>query len=158
MASIEYRQIPGWIGYMASSEGDIYSVKSSKFLAQGYTKRGYKEVKLSKNGKAKTNLVHRLIASAFLGESSKSVDHINFNKEDNRISNLRFVDAIENHSIAVLNKRIKSGSNHYGSLFNKEQIFEIRNSKLSNSELASIYKTTSNLIYKIKTFRSYRDE
>lgn len=152
-----YKIIPNNNFYLASSDGDIFSLKSNKFLKQGFTKRGYREVKLSNNGIAKTKLVHRLIASAFFGGSNLSVDHINFNKKDNRINNLRYLSTIDNYKVAIDNGMIKSGSNHYKSSFSKEDIIKIRNLELSNSEIANLFNSTPNIIYKIRTKRTYKN-
>lgn len=152
-----YRQIPNYAGYLASSDGQIYSSKNNKFLIQGFTKRGYKEVKLSKDGKPKTHLVHRLIAKAFYGESALSVDHINFIKQDNRIENLRFIDVIENHRMAIENKKIRSGSNHTFATLNKEQVKLIRSSTKSITEIAEEMKLKRHLVYMVKTKRTYKN-
>lgn len=57
------------------------------------TAYGYKRVKY----KGKTYSVHRLIAEAFLQnpDNKPTVDHINRNRSDNRISNLRFATSQE---------------------------------------------------------------
>ena len=62
------------------------------------TKHGYMRIGLSKNGKKKYFLVHRLLATAFIPnpENKRCVDHINGVKHDNRLENLRWVTHHEN--------------------------------------------------------------
>lgn len=55
-------------------------------------KSGYNQI----NTPTGTTLVHRLVAKTFLGNSSLEIDHINGNKQNNSISNLRYVTHEEN--------------------------------------------------------------
>jgi len=61
---------------------------------------GYVRVSLSKNGKHKYALVHRLVAQAFLRKPSDSsrneIDHIDGRRSHNAASNLRFVNSSQN--------------------------------------------------------------
>ena len=57
---------------------------------------GYMTVNLSKNGKSNTKRVHRLVAETFLGESDLQVDHIDGNKQNNKLDNLEYVTPKEN--------------------------------------------------------------
>jgi|GEM_PF-1747573 len=71
--------------------------------------RGYQYVSL--NGK--NHYVHRLVCSAFYGESNLQCDHLNENKLDNRLENLRWLDRHNNfcrsHSTPVILTNIKTG-------------------------------------------------
>lgn len=115
-------------GYYATTEGQIYSIKSGKLISMRETKRGYLEVALSVNGIANTYLAHRIICAAFHGPqpSSVSVNHKNYVKTDNRPENLEWMDTKENHRRAVLDGRIRSGCNHYASKLSAEDIKTIR--------------------------------
>lgn len=66
-------------------------------LKQSMNYKGYLRVFLSKNGKRKQFLVHRLVAQNFIGDiTNKEIDHINTIKADNRVENLRIVTSKEN--------------------------------------------------------------
>lgn len=60
-------------------------------------KNGYLAVVL-RNGHSKTFLVHRLVANAFIPnpENKPQIDHIDGNKQNNYVDNLRWVTAAEN--------------------------------------------------------------
>lgn len=81
--------------YEVSNMGRIKSLnynhtKEEKILRQGKTKNGYLMVILCKEGKRKTFLVHRLVATAFLENPNgyRCVNHKNEIKTDNRVENL----------------------------------------------------------------------
>ena len=60
--------------------------------------RGYKLVSLKKNGKWKLLTVHRLVGIAFLEkpENKPMIDHIDENKSNNNVKNLRWATNQDN--------------------------------------------------------------
>jgi hypothetical protein len=83
--------IPGEPGYEASDRGDIRNARTGRVLRPAVMSRGYLKVSL---GRKRQRLVHRLVAAAFHGPAPHAgdhVDHINFDRRDNRPGNLRWL-------------------------------------------------------------------
>ena len=66
---------------------------------------GYDRITLYKNNKKRNYYLHRLVAIQFISNSNKKkeVDPINRNRNDNRVSNLRWVDRQGSCDNRVLN-------------------------------------------------------
>ena len=80
--------------YLVSDKGDVYE-ENKKYIRkkkQSTDKYGYKVTGI--NGKVEK--VHRIVMEAFEGKSDLTVDHLNMNKQDNRLENLEYVSAGEN--------------------------------------------------------------
>ena len=84
-------------GYVLDEEGNIYG-KSGKLLSQ-FTKDGrYLFVNLCNDGKMVQESVHRLMWIYHKGEIpyNMTIDHINGDKQDNRLVNLQLLTACDN--------------------------------------------------------------
>ena len=85
--------------YQVSNLGRVKNIKLNRFLAlTSKNEKGYIKVVLTKNGKSKTFAVHRLVARTFLDYdyNSLQVNHIDGNKENNKLSNLELLTHKEN--------------------------------------------------------------
>jgi len=105
MTNIEeiWKDIEGYEGlYRASNFGNILSVKRNKILTGHIHWTGYLMVCLSFNQIRKNKYVHRLIATTWIENINNeyTVDHINNNRLDNSVSNLRWMSLSENVSRA----------------------------------------------------------
>ena len=95
-----FKEISGYPKYFISNEGRIWSEISKHYLKPSKNNSGYYMINLfAANGKRKKELVHRLVALAFVSNPNHypEVDHINRNKEDNRAENLRWVNRSMNN-------------------------------------------------------------
>lgn len=83
----------GYPNYQISSLGRVWSKKRQIYLKPSKNTSGYLQVSLyTDNGKIKRELIHRLVAIAFLENPNKypCVNHKDENKENNNITNLEW--------------------------------------------------------------------
>lgn len=108
----QWKPIPGYPGYEASSLGRIRSLprtitpRSNQspyeipggILKQWDHKTGHKLVNLRKNAKQGKRLVHQVIAETFIGTRPTGLEvcHENGDPKDNRVENLRYDTHLEN--------------------------------------------------------------
>jgi hypothetical protein len=107
----EYIQIENYENYFVSNKGNVKNNKTNKILKPQLMKIGYYRVSLSKNGKVKQYYIHRLVYSAFNNNNldDSILDHIDRNKLNNNLQNLRRVSYVENSY--NINKRNNTTSN-----------------------------------------------
>lgn len=82
----------------STSDKRIDYTRKPKFLSYKVDKDGYFEVLLSVNKQKYYKKVHQIVAEVFLGEKPEGcvVDHINRNRQDNRVENLRWLPLSKN--------------------------------------------------------------
>lgn len=109
-----WKPIKGYEGlYEVSDQGNVRSIDrycktnirhvkqrliKGKILKRNLKRNGYYTVDLSKDGKVKTTLIHRLVAETFIDNPNglKCVNHIDSNRKNNNLTNLEWVTSSEN--------------------------------------------------------------
>ena len=116
-----WKPIPGYEGlYEASSLGRIRSLdkvvrsarsrsgkrtRRGRILQTSVSNKGREHLTLWKDGHAKTMLVHRLVAAAFLGPSSLTVNHRDENPLNNSVENLEWCTSKYNNLYSSYKRR-----------------------------------------------------
>ena len=105
---VEWKLIDGFGGvYSVSNYGDVKNNRTGKLMKPRKNEKGYLHIGLTKNGKQKSMRVNRLVAQAFIPnpENKSQVNHIDFNRENNCVSNLEWVTSKENTQYSVCNRK-----------------------------------------------------
>ena len=161
----EWRSIPGYPEYEASSLGRIRSLKSGKarIIKQHSHCKGYLRAALkNENGKYHCICSHRYIALAFIPnpEGLPEVNHKNGKKADNRPENLEWVTSSYNHLHAyrVLGKQSAAKGNHDSrkARLTPTEVRIIRTSQLGLSELADYFGVSQSTIFNVRKGRTYK--
>ena len=94
-----FRIVVGYENYKVSNFGNVMNIKNGRIMKQYTRKDEYLQVSICHNKKFSLFLVHRLVAIAFLEniDEKPCVDHIDGNKTNNNITNLRFATHTENN-------------------------------------------------------------
>ena len=134
----EWKDIVGYEDcYEVSNLGNVR--RKSKNLKQSTSPHGYKTLTLSKDGKYKTKIVHRLVAEAFIDnpENKEHVNHKDCDKVNNAANNLEWVTPKENidHAIANGRQRDQSGEKNNMAKLSEDNVKHIK--KLLNDGISA---------------------
>lgn len=154
-----YKEISGYNGrYTIDDEGNIYS--KNKRMRPFKINSGYLGIKLTNKGESKHYLIHRLVAEYFIGKQEGFVvDHIDGNRLNNKVENLRYCTQKENLNYKGFEHH--SGINHYKAVFTIEDIKYIRECRekkgMRNRDIYSLYPNVSHTaIDQVLNYKSYR--
>lgn len=134
--------------------------KEYKIISPSNNSAGYLFVHIrNENRETRKHYVHRLVASAFLGDSSMEVNHINGERSDNRLSNLEYVSHSENvrHSVYILGN--SRGEKVATSKLTKDDVLAIINRLAAHEKQSSIardYNVLQSTISDIATGRGWK--
>ena len=108
-ANREYwRAVSVFTNYEVSSVGRVRNSGTGRVLKPSAGGGGYPHVVLNKDGKQRTRNIHQLVAEAFIEnpEDKRCIDHIDSNKKNNCVENLRRAT----HSQNGMNQKIRTNT------------------------------------------------
>lgn len=130
------KAIKDFPGYFIDKEGNVYSTiqrhnqpkpKKPRLIAS-WKSTGYLAVQLAKNKKGYKRLVHRLLLETFVSECPLKMEcmHLNGDRTDNRLENLRWGTRQENQLDRRNHGTDNGGERHPLSKLTKKQVLEIK--------------------------------
>lgn len=120
-----WKKIKDFENYEVSTDGEVRSLNYARsgkcrIMKPQPNGNGYLCVGLSKNNKSHTKTIHRLVAEAFLSnpDNLRDVDHINGDRTDNRLENLRWCSHKDNQNYDLCRQRMSES--HMGKVASDE--------------------------------------
>jgi hypothetical protein len=107
----EYKIIKDFENYSVSNFGNVKNIKTGRILKPAVDNHCYYKVILCKDGKTFNKRIHKLVANEFIPNplNKSCVDHIDNNRLNNNIDNLRFASHSENAMNRQIGNRNTSG-------------------------------------------------
>jgi len=155
-----WRKIPGFTRYCISSMGRINSVRykgksKSRLLTLTVGMDGYYRVSIyNRAGERKSVRVNRLVLLAFKGSGkNKDAAHLNGDRLDNRLVNLKWATRAENHGHKRAHGTDQVGTRNSNARLTERDVRQIRRlyaaGKYDGVQLAKRYGVRHPTIYSI---------
>ena len=135
-----FQPITGNEPYYISNYGRVLSLVNEGRIMKHELTQGYPHLPLGK--------IHRFVAHAFIPKvaGKEHINHINYDRQDNRVINLEWCTHAENMAHSKGRPRKKP----QGNKLNEEKVSDIILSKLTCNELSALYNVGVDTIRKIK--------
>tara|TARA_R110002051_G_C8583101_1_gene477585 strand:+ start:170 stop:664 length:495 start_codon:yes stop_codon:yes gene_type:complete len=162
------KDIKGYEGlYSISEKGQVFSRRcwrgiKNRQLTQSLNSYGYVRVFLTKDSKTKGITLHKLMTTTFLGvrPEGEQVRHLDGNKLNNNINNLKYGTALENAEDRRIHGKTAKGELIGSSKLSKKEVEDIRsryNKRGDMVKLADEYKVSCANIYMIINNKSRKN-
>lgn len=155
----EFKEIPGYTGYLISKDGRIFGKKYHKLMETVVGRDGYTVLSLiGDNGEKKTKKMHHLLLATFRPEDYAKVtkhsgldsidgvryvvNHIDGNKQNNDLNNLEVITNSENVYHAVRNNLITTTKKVSIKFHNEGGIIRSFDSMIDASKYMGYHETT----------------
>ena len=103
--------IKDYPNYEVSICGSVRNFTTKRILKPGLSTNGYYSIVLCKNNIHKTHYIHHLVCKTFIPNvgNKKCIDHVDSNRLNNTISNLRWASHQDNNRNRQLSSKNTSG-------------------------------------------------
>ncbi len=160
------KDVPGWPGYKAGTDGSVWSCRVKGILREGWHKltpqgRKYKFLCLC-NGPVRsgTFYVHHIVLLTHVGPRPDGMEAIHKNdvQSDNRLRNLKWGTHIENCKLRLSNGKQTFGEDRKNSKLNNEKVAWIRANPdaLDPAEMARRLKVRTSTVLAVARGESWR--
>lgn len=166
-----WKDIPGYEGrYLASSFGRIRTAERwvvrpkkgkpgmrSRIIQPCINRCGYVMVGLGKWKERRTFTVHRIITKTFLEnpEGKEFVNHKDFDRTNNHVSNLEWCTRRENTDHALQNGRYWRGEGNHSTKINEKAVRHIRKREMTQRAYQSLYGIDHSCICRIQKRKTW---
>ena len=165
---IDYKEIPEYVGYIAGTDGSIWSCYSKSINGIGEWHKmipcpkpddGKLQVVLHIANNKFTEAVHRLVLKTFIGPRPVGMEgcHNNGNGQDNRLKNLRY-DTKKANGIDKRIHGVAKGSKNGFSKLDEIMVKNIKDKIISSCSIASlsrVYNVHYSTIWLIKANKTW---
>lgn len=152
--------------YIISDEGLIKNTLTNHIIIPWLNDGGYCCVTLNLEGKRKNYRIHRLVAQCFIPNPNNlpQVNHIDGDKQNNRVDNLEWCDSSYNLRHAVALGLISTGVKHKASKLSQENVDYIRTHYIKGDRkygcmaLGRKFNVDKKVIYNVVNNKRYNED
>ena len=146
--------------YLVSNHGNVFSFASGRTLKTGTDI--YPAVTLCRDGTSKKRLVHSMVLEAFVGKripEAPHTRHLNGNKHDNRLCNLKWGTAAENQADTHAHGRCPRGADAYDAAFTDEEVtyIKLNHEEQGTTKLVKKFGVHRDTILRAAFGKTYKD-
>lgn len=161
IAPIDVVPINGWPGYVISLDGRVWRGDKEKTVY--VAANGYKSVCISKANKSHVLTIHRLLALHFIGDppsEKHEVCHVNGNRLDNSLANLRWGTRADNVRDAMRHGTAAVGARNGGAKLRPSDVPFMRDMRLlgfTAKEIAPHFGVSKVTVQRALTGETYKE-
>jgi hypothetical protein len=153
-----WRPAYGWTGlYEVSDLGRVRNSRTGRVLHQQKHNRGYLHCGLSGAVGVKTVKVHHLVLDTFrrLRRYGEECRHVDGDKTNNALTNLRWGSAKQNSIDRHVHGRTAAGEHHGKSVLLEKDVLSIRKDFRPAADIAKEYGVHPSTVYAVRSRRAW---